>query len=148
VAPNSKGGTDARAQSQTRPALRSSRRHWLKIKNPDAPAVRREAEEDWGAISMKQKARLDKGRRSERGWKPQDGLPAQPMIERNASIALITRADARSLILTARQTKNDGEKWFPLVPLSSRQFRVKGNASFIRAGAQIDAPRYRGGRPE
>jgi ATP-dependent DNA ligase len=22
--------------------------HWLKIKNPDAPAVRREAEEDWG----------------------------------------------------------------------------------------------------
>ena len=22
--------------------------HWLKIKNPEAPAVRREAEEDWG----------------------------------------------------------------------------------------------------
>jgi bifunctional non-homologous end joining protein LigD len=22
--------------------------HWLKVKNPDAPAVRREAEEDWG----------------------------------------------------------------------------------------------------
>jgi ATP-dependent DNA ligase len=22
--------------------------HWLKIKNPSAPAVRREAEEDWG----------------------------------------------------------------------------------------------------
>jgi ATP-dependent DNA ligase len=22
--------------------------HWLKIKNPDAPAVKREAEEDWG----------------------------------------------------------------------------------------------------
>jgi hypothetical protein len=22
--------------------------HWLKIKNPAAPAVRREAEEDWG----------------------------------------------------------------------------------------------------
>jgi bifunctional non-homologous end joining protein LigD len=23
-------------------------RHWLKVKNPAAPAVRREAEEDWG----------------------------------------------------------------------------------------------------
>ena len=23
--------------------------HWLKIKNPTAPAVRREAEEDWGS---------------------------------------------------------------------------------------------------
>jgi ATP-dependent DNA ligase len=23
-------------------------RDWLKMKNPDAPAVRREAEEDWG----------------------------------------------------------------------------------------------------
>jgi hypothetical protein len=23
-------------------------RHWVKIKNPNAPAVRREAEEDWG----------------------------------------------------------------------------------------------------
>lgn len=22
--------------------------HWLKIKNPDAPAAKREAEEDWG----------------------------------------------------------------------------------------------------
>jgi hypothetical protein len=22
--------------------------HWLKIKNPKAPAVKREAEEDWG----------------------------------------------------------------------------------------------------
>jgi len=22
--------------------------HWLKMKNPDAPAVKREAEEDWG----------------------------------------------------------------------------------------------------
>jgi ATP-dependent DNA ligase len=28
---------------------RSSRvDHWLKIKNPNAPAVKREAEEDWG----------------------------------------------------------------------------------------------------
>jgi hypothetical protein len=25
--------------------------HWLKIKNPAAPAVKREAEEDWGASS-------------------------------------------------------------------------------------------------
>jgi len=24
---------------------------WLKMKNPDAPAVRREAEEDWGAVT-------------------------------------------------------------------------------------------------
>jgi len=23
-------------------------RDWMKVKNPDAPAVRREAEEDWG----------------------------------------------------------------------------------------------------
>jgi bifunctional non-homologous end joining protein LigD len=23
-------------------------RHWVKVKNPAAPAVRREAEEDWG----------------------------------------------------------------------------------------------------
>jgi len=23
-------------------------KHWLKVKNPAAPAVRREAEEDWG----------------------------------------------------------------------------------------------------
>jgi ATP-dependent DNA ligase len=23
--------------------------HWLKVKNPAAPAVKREAEEDWGA---------------------------------------------------------------------------------------------------
>jgi hypothetical protein len=25
--------------------------HWLKFKNPNAPAVKREAEEDWGALS-------------------------------------------------------------------------------------------------
>jgi hypothetical protein len=25
--------------------------HWLKVKNPNAPAVTREAEEDWGAKS-------------------------------------------------------------------------------------------------
>jgi hypothetical protein len=24
--------------------------HWMKVKNPKAPAVKREAEEDWGAI--------------------------------------------------------------------------------------------------
>jgi bifunctional non-homologous end joining protein LigD len=30
-------------------AYRSGRsKHWLKVKNPAAPAVRREAEEDWG----------------------------------------------------------------------------------------------------
>jgi ATP-dependent DNA ligase len=30
-------------------AYRSGRtRDWLKFKNPDAPAVKREAEEDWG----------------------------------------------------------------------------------------------------
>jgi hypothetical protein len=26
-------------------------RHWLKVKNPAAPAVRREAEEDWGRLT-------------------------------------------------------------------------------------------------
>jgi ATP-dependent DNA ligase len=26
--------------------------HWLKVKNPDAPAVRREFEEDWGRSRM------------------------------------------------------------------------------------------------
>jgi bifunctional non-homologous end joining protein LigD len=25
-------------------------KHWVKVKNPAAPAVRREAEEDWGAL--------------------------------------------------------------------------------------------------
>jgi hypothetical protein len=30
--------------------------HWVKVKNPKAPAVKREAEEDWGE------------RRPERGW--------------------------------------------------------------------------------
>jgi len=25
--------------------------HWVKIKNPNAPAAKREAEEDWGAES-------------------------------------------------------------------------------------------------
>jgi bifunctional non-homologous end joining protein LigD len=30
-------------------SYRSGRsKHWLKVKNPKAPAVRREAEEDWG----------------------------------------------------------------------------------------------------
>ena len=27
--------------------------HWIKTKNPDAPAVKREAEEDWGGWSAK-----------------------------------------------------------------------------------------------
>src|SRR5262249_4303660 len=26
--------------------------HWVKIKNPNAPAVKREAEEDWGALTL------------------------------------------------------------------------------------------------
>ena len=25
--------------------------HWVKVKNPKAPAVTREAEEDWGALT-------------------------------------------------------------------------------------------------
>jgi hypothetical protein len=28
-------------------------RHWIKSKNPDAPAVKREAEEDWGRVPRK-----------------------------------------------------------------------------------------------
>jgi bifunctional non-homologous end joining protein LigD len=30
------------------PYVSGHTRHWLKFKNPDAPAVKREAEEDWG----------------------------------------------------------------------------------------------------
>jgi biotin transporter BioY len=29
-------------------SLEAGRLHWLKVKNPNAPAVKREAEEDWG----------------------------------------------------------------------------------------------------
>jgi len=29
------------------PYRSGSSRHWVKMKNPDAPAVKREAEEDW-----------------------------------------------------------------------------------------------------
>jgi ATP-dependent DNA ligase len=30
------------------PYVSGRSRHWIKSKNPDAPAVKREAEEDWG----------------------------------------------------------------------------------------------------
>jgi hypothetical protein len=32
--------------------------HWLKIKNPAAPAMKREAEEDWGAKRWSRGRRL------------------------------------------------------------------------------------------
>jgi ATP-dependent DNA ligase len=33
-------------------------KHWIKVKNPKAPAVRREAEEDWGN-KRRARARMD-----------------------------------------------------------------------------------------
>ena len=33
--------------------------HWIKSKNPNAPAVKREAEEDWGRQSMPQREFAD-----------------------------------------------------------------------------------------
>jgi len=39
----------ARTARKDRRTLRSGRsRHWIKSKNPAAPAVKREEEEDWG----------------------------------------------------------------------------------------------------
>ena len=39
----------ARDRPSSQPPYRSGRSpHWMKIKNPKAPAVTREAEEDWG----------------------------------------------------------------------------------------------------
>ena len=32
------------------PYVSGRTRHWLKFKNPAAPAVQREAEEDWGRV--------------------------------------------------------------------------------------------------
>jgi hypothetical protein len=37
---------------------------WLKVKNPAAPAVRREAEEDWRANAARRDAKFDVPRRS------------------------------------------------------------------------------------
>jgi hypothetical protein len=34
-------------------------KHWLKVKNPAAPAVRREAEEDWGANAGRSDVKFD-----------------------------------------------------------------------------------------
>ena len=49
-------------------AYRSGRvNHWLKIKNPGAPAVRREAEEDWNG------KRMTRGGRSRPGYRPRAG---------------------------------------------------------------------------
>jgi ATP-dependent DNA ligase len=43
---NSPEGT---VSKRKHPRYRSGRsRDWLKVKNPNAPAVKREAEEDWG----------------------------------------------------------------------------------------------------
>jgi ATP-dependent DNA ligase len=33
------------------PYVSGRSRHWIKSKNPAAPAVKREAEEDWGPLS-------------------------------------------------------------------------------------------------
>jgi bifunctional non-homologous end joining protein LigD len=43
--------------SKRRDSFYSSGRspHWIKSKNPNAPAVRREAEEDWGGWSARSK---------------------------------------------------------------------------------------------
>jgi hypothetical protein len=51
------GRTDQGPRSKGRPTVLSFRVHarnldWLKSKNPDAPAVKREAEEDWGRGSV------------------------------------------------------------------------------------------------
>jgi ATP-dependent DNA ligase len=35
------------------PYVSGRSRHWIKSKNPAAPAVKREAEEDWGSGTMK-----------------------------------------------------------------------------------------------
>ena len=46
------GSTGITARRKPFPAsrriCRGRTRHWLKFKNPAAPAVKREAEEDWG----------------------------------------------------------------------------------------------------
>jgi hypothetical protein len=39
---------DIGAGNGSRPAKASRSPDWLKMKNPDAPAVKREGEEDWG----------------------------------------------------------------------------------------------------
>jgi hypothetical protein len=36
------------AASRRRGPSRNGTPHWVKVKNPKAPAVKREAEEDWG----------------------------------------------------------------------------------------------------
>jgi len=40
---------DPQLDQSARRSSRSEMTHWLKIKNPAAPAVRREAEEDWAS---------------------------------------------------------------------------------------------------
>ena len=42
------GIVDGRADRVRRERARGRSSSWLKVKNPDAPAVRREREEDWG----------------------------------------------------------------------------------------------------
>jgi ATP-dependent DNA ligase len=43
-----KVGLKGTSQSRS-PYVSGRSRHWIKSKNPAAPAVKREAEEDWGA---------------------------------------------------------------------------------------------------
>jgi hypothetical protein len=46
IKPSSECGHSKRLGS---PYVSGRSRHWIKSKNPEAPAVKREAEEDWGA---------------------------------------------------------------------------------------------------
>jgi hypothetical protein len=58
-------------QLATNPAAMSSPRARLKIKNPKAPAVKREAEEDWGSphwIKVKNPKGLAVTREAEENW--------------------------------------------------------------------------------
>ena len=43
------------------PIARGRSPHWVKIKNPNAPAVKREAEEDWGSSRWIKKPQADSG---------------------------------------------------------------------------------------
>jgi hypothetical protein len=47
-APSVSAGSFNRVQAQGSPYRSGRSPDWLKMKNPEAPAVKREAEEDWG----------------------------------------------------------------------------------------------------
>jgi hypothetical protein len=62
--PAHEGPDTMRASCEAKgPAYRSGHsRHWIKSKNPAAPAVKREAEEDWGRKKMAVKKTTEKTR--------------------------------------------------------------------------------------